>query len=79
MNNYGDIGVLWFDGEWENTWNHKYGGELYKYVKKLQPTTIINNRVDKGRVGMAGLTIEGEYFGDFGTPEQEIPAVLLFH
>jgi len=74
VSNYGDIGVLWFDGEWEDSWNHQYGKELYSFVKNLQPNIIINNRVDKGRSGMAGITKEGKYLGDFGTPEQEIPA-----
>ncbi len=77
VGNYGDIGVLWFDGEWENTWSHAYGQDLYDYVRSLQPGIIINNRVDVGRSGMAGLTREGEYAGDFGTPEQEIPATGL--
>lgn len=70
---YGKIGVLWFDGEWEDTWTHERGVNLYDYVRSLQDDIIINNRVDKGRQGMAGLTKEGEYRGDFGTPEQEIP------
>jgi alpha-L-fucosidase len=73
VGNYGEIGVLWFDGEWENTWNHEYGRELYDYVRGLQPGIIINNRVDVGRSGMEGLTKKGDYVGDFGTPEQEIP------
>jgi alpha-L-fucosidase len=72
--NYGNIGVLWFDGEWEETWTHDYGVDLYNYVRNLQPDIIINNRVDNGRSGMAGMTREGGYAGDFGTPEQEIPA-----
>ena len=57
--------------------SHEYGKDLYHYVKGLQPNIIINNRVDKGRSGMAGLTKEGEFMGDFGTPEQEIPATGL--
>jgi alpha-L-fucosidase len=65
--------ILWFDGEWENTWNHQMGIELYDYVLQLDPEIIINNRVDKGRSGMQGLTREGDFRGDFGTPEQEIP------
>ncbi len=69
-----DPAVLWFDGEWEETWNHQRGLDLYKYVRTLKPDIIINNRVDKGRSGMAGLTKKGEFCGDFGTPEQEIPA-----
>ncbi|MBM3435414.1 MAG: hypothetical protein FJY07_04245 [Bacteroidetes bacterium] len=74
ISNYGKIGVLWFDGEWEETWTHEYGVDLYNYVRSLQPDIIINNRVDNGRSGMAGMTREGGYAGDFGTPEQEIPA-----
>ena len=77
IQNYGDIGVLWFDGEWEETWNHEYGQDLYDYVRNLQPSIIINNRVDAGRSGMQGLTKEGNYAGDFGTPEQEIPPTGL--
>jgi len=68
-----DPGVLWFDGEWENTWTHEMGKDLYQYVRGLKSDIIINNRVDKGRRGMQGLTEEGEFCGDFGTPEQEIP------
>lgn len=77
VGNYGEIGVLWFDGEWEGTWKHEHGRDLYNYVRNLQPSIIINNRVDKGRSGMAGLTREGGYMGDFGTPEQEIPETGL--
>jgi len=77
VTNYGDIGVIWFDGEWENFWTHKDGKNLYNYVRSLKPGIIINNRVDKGRSGMAGMTTEGDYAGDFGTPEQEIPETGL--
>ncbi|MEP6756700.1 MAG: alpha-L-fucosidase [Chthonomonadales bacterium] len=71
--NYGAIGVLWFDGEWENTWSHDRGMDLYKYVRSLQPSILVNNRVDKGRSGMQGMNKGKEFVGDFGTPEQEIP------
>ncbi len=74
LTNYGEIGVLWFDGEWEENWNPKRGKDLYDYVRKLQPNIIINNRVGAGRSGMEGMNIEGEFAGDFGTPEQEIPS-----
>ena len=66
-----DPAVLWFDGEWENTWNHKEGLKLYNYVRSLKPDIIINNRVDKGRKGMQGMTRDDTFAGDFGTPEQE--------
>ena len=77
LTNYGDIGVLWFDGEWERTWNEKYGKDIYNYVRSLQPDILINNRVGAGRLDMEGLTKEGAFGGDFGTPEQQIPATGL--
>lgn len=71
---YGDIGVLWFDGEWESTWTHEFGVELDDYVRSLKRDIIINNRVDVGRDGMVGFSKEPKFRGDFGTPEQQIPA-----
>lgn len=72
-----DPEVIWFDGEWEDTWTHEEGLKLYNYVRSLKPDIIINNRVDKGRQGMQGITKEGDFAGDFGTPEQEIPETGL--
>ncbi|HEY3412666.1 MAG TPA: alpha-L-fucosidase [Armatimonadota bacterium] len=73
LTGYGDIGVLWFDGEWEDTWTHEQGVDLYNYVRGLQPSIIVNNRVDTGRSGMGGMSTNAEPVGDFGTPEQTIP------
>ena len=77
VTNYGPLGVLWFDGEWEKTWNEKYGRDLYQYVRGLQPDIIINNRVGASRSGMEGISQDRESAGDFGTPEQQIPATGL--
>jgi len=68
LTNYGDIGLVWFDGQWESTWTHERGKDLYQYVRSLQPNIIINNRVDGH-----GST-KGDEVGDYGTPEQTIPA-----
>jgi alpha-L-fucosidase len=65
--------VMWFDGEWEETWTHEYGVEIYHYLRALDPNLIINNRVDTGREGFQGMTNLPGAVGDFGTPEQEIP------
>lgn len=70
-----DPAVLWFDGEWQEWWTEADGKELYKFVKDLKPNIIINNRVGRGRQGMQGMSkTDQEYAGDFGTPEQQIPA-----
>ena len=70
-----DPGVLWFDGEWQDWWTEEDGQDLYRFVRGLKPNIIINNRVGKGRQGMVGMSkTDREYAGDFGTPEQQIPA-----
>ncbi len=72
-----DPAVLWFDGEWVEWWTEEDGIDLYRYVRSLKPEIIINNRVGKGRKGMEGMSKGPEYVGDFGTPEQQIPATGL--
>lgn len=64
--------VIWFDGEWEWAWTHERGQDMYAYLRNLKPDLLINNRVDKGREGMAGTTASENYAGDFATPEQEV-------
>lgn len=73
-----DPEVLWFDGEWPDWYTEADGREIYAYLRQLKPQLIINNRVGKGRQGMQGMNKgDQEYVGDFGTPEQEIPATGL--
>jgi alpha-L-fucosidase len=68
-----DTNILWFDGQWEGSWTHQDGMELYKYIRDLKDNIVINNRVDKGFKGMAGMTDSvAKYAGDYGTPEQRI-------
>jgi alpha-L-fucosidase len=70
-----DPAVLWFDGEWPDWWTEEDGQDLYRFVRSLKDDIIINNRVGKGRRGMEGMSAtDREYAGDFGTPEQQIPA-----
>ena len=73
LTRYGPIGILWFDGEWEKPWTNERGIDLYNYVRNLQPNIIVNNRIGKAREGMSGMNKDGGA-GDYGTPEQEIPA-----
>ena len=73
IENYGPLGVMWFDGEWEQPWTREHGNGLYAYLKKLQPSLLVNNRVSKGRAGMAGTTRDAHLnAGDYDTPEQEV-------
>jgi alpha-L-fucosidase len=72
INDY-NTNILWFDGQWEASWTHEMGMELYKYCRDLKDELLINNRVDKGFKSMEGMTDSiFKYAGDFGTPEQRI-------
>jgi alpha-L-fucosidase len=77
LTGYGEVAVLWFDGEWVGEWTEDQGRELDAFLRPQQPSLIINNRIGKGRQGMKGLTREGAFGGDFGTPEQEVPPTGL--
>lgn len=75
LTRYGPIGVLWFDGQWEKPWTSERGADLYNYVRSLQPNIIINNRVGKPADSASGVGFAQKgKIGDYGTPEQEIPA-----
>ncbi|MDZ7618836.1 MAG: alpha-L-fucosidase [Patescibacteria group bacterium] len=65
LSNYGKIGVMWFDGEWIKEWDEEQGIDLEQYLRGIQSDLIVNNRVGKRKPRSPG---------DFGTPEQEIPA-----
>jgi len=65
--------VLWFDGEWLDWWTDQDARDIYGWLRAMNPSLIVNNRIGTGRGGMGGFTQEGAFAGDFGTPEQEIP------
>ncbi|HKK46364.1 MAG TPA: alpha-L-fucosidase [Balneolaceae bacterium] len=65
-------GIIWFDGEWESPWTHQMGMDLYAYLRNLKDDLLINNRVDKGRQGLQGMSSSSKYAGDYGTPEQQV-------
>ena len=73
LTRYPQVDLLWFDGEWEATWTADIGRRTERLVRALKPGLIVNNRVGPGRDGMQGFT-KGESFGDYHTPEQEVPA-----
>ena len=70
LSGYGPVSVLWFDGQWENTWTYERGVEVDNYVRSLQPDVIVNNRVGTGLSLLAGQRT----LGDYQTPEQSISA-----
>ena len=72
LRNYGDVGVVWYDGNWESTWTHQMGRDLYAFCRQLQPNVIVNNRLE----GWSQAPIT-DHLGDFSTPEQTVPATGL--
>jgi len=72
MVRYGPLGIVWFDGEWESPWTAERGEDMYRYLRAMQPSLIINNRVGKARKGMEGSSSRGLFAGDYDTPEQRI-------
>jgi alpha-L-fucosidase len=66
LTGYGDVAMLWFDGEWEHTLRDlKRDDEIYDFILGLQPNCLINDRLyERAPANRA----------DFGTPEQFVPA-----
>lgn len=71
LTNYGDIAVLWFDGQWETTWTHAAALELEAFCRTLMPNVIINDRVDVGVPKK--LPPSYRRGGDYTTPENTVP------
>lgn len=46
LTKYGDVGYIWFDGSWEDSWTHADGREMYGFIRRLQPATLIGNRIE---------------------------------
>ncbi|HAZ65906.1 MAG TPA: hypothetical protein DCY41_04015 [Opitutae bacterium] len=72
-----DPGLLWFDGEWEACYTTEMGADVEAWCRKVAPHAILNNRVGKSRKGMQGMSAGysgNKGVGDYGTPEQNIPA-----
>ncbi len=65
LTGFGDVAVIWFDGEWEHSTKEMRSDEIYDFVRSLQPNTLINDRLYKREPGNRA---------DFGTPEQFVPA-----
>lgn len=75
VTNYGKLDIIWFDFSYgEYTVEKWKADELIKMVRTYQPDIIIDNRL----VGDEGKDKTAEFaYGDFETPEQQIPADIL--
>jgi alpha-L-fucosidase len=59
LTDYGQIDLLWFDGEWERSPEEWDAAGLRELIKSLQPNVLINERLPGN--------------GDYATPEQGFP------
>ncbi|MGV9777899.1 alpha-L-fucosidase [Streptosporangium sp. NPDC003464] len=74
--NYGKLDILWFDFSYEGMGPEEWGAqELVETVRELQPTVLIDNRLeaDGGGPGSIVTGTPSDYSGDFASPEQLIP------
>jgi alpha-L-fucosidase len=75
--NYGKLSILWFDFSYDNLSGEAWRAtELVRMVRSLQPTVIIDNRLEASgeQIGSIATKAPSEYSGDFASPEQIIPS-----
>ncbi|MBL8218894.1 MAG: alpha-L-fucosidase [Bryobacterales bacterium] len=65
LTGYGDVAMMWFDGEWEHSTKELRSDEVYDFIRQISPKTLINDRLYKRDPGNRA---------DFGTPEQFVPS-----
>jgi alpha-L-fucosidase len=71
LTNYGKIDIMWFDFHYDDMTGEKWEAtKLVKMAREINPDLIIDNRMG-GDITSANPEI---YSGDFGSPEQMIPA-----
>ncbi|MBO5091178.1 MAG: alpha-L-fucosidase [Clostridia bacterium] len=71
LTNYGKIDIMWFDFHYDDMTGEKWEAtKLVKMAREINPDLIIDDRLG-GHLKSANPEI---YAGDFGSPEQMIPA-----
>ena len=63
LTQYGQVDLLWFDGDWERTADEWRADQIRMLAKSLQPKVVINDRLPG--------------HGDYVTPEQVMPIAPL--
>lgn len=69
-----DLSFVQFDGEWDSTYTHERGSELYRKFHKAKPDVLLNSRIDIGRRAKGKdnhIEMDGKnYAGDFQDRER---------
>jgi alpha-L-fucosidase len=69
LTRYGDVDLLWFDGEDEGSWTRAMGQALFAHARSLRPDLLINDRLDVGRLDPDGPR-DTALLADFATPQE---------
>lgn len=67
--------IIQFDGEWDKTWTHQLGSDLYLFTRYLNPKVLVSNRTDVGRDHLDKATGTWNwrvYAGDFDERERMV-------
>lgn len=67
--------IVQYDGEWDPTWTHERGTDLYRYTRSLGDGILVSNRVDVGRKDLDPATKMWNwrvYAGDFDERERMV-------
>ncbi|MCX6929697.1 MAG: alpha-L-fucosidase, partial [Verrucomicrobia bacterium] len=78
LTHYGPIGYIWFDGNWERSWTHADGREMYAFARKVQPGTLMGNRIEPNPTDKHGMEAAGSFYnapdavGDFAAREMRV-------
>jgi alpha-L-fucosidase len=75
--NYGRLSILWFDFSYADLTGEAWRAtELVRMVRQLQPSVIIDNRLEASgaQIGSIATAAPREFSGDFASPEQIIPS-----
>jgi alpha-L-fucosidase len=63
--------IIQLDGDWDSTWNHQIGSDMYLYLRKLNDRLLISSRIDIGRwKGTWGTWNTTVYAGDYEERER---------
>lgn len=67
-----DLAFIQFDGEWDDTYTHEIGSELYRKFRAADPDVLLSTRIDKGRTFSENhIDIDGiKYAGDYQERER---------
>ena len=63
LTKYGPVACIWFDGNWDASWTHEMGRDLYAFLRRLQPETLLGNRIDaKPRSAGPYCSVAGSFY-----------------